>query len=221
MDYDAIIFDNDGVLVTPTDRRLWHRASQLAFHDLGVTDVADTHLDRLDGYSLSGLVRTCERYGVNSDEFWQRREAHAARAQRHEIRAGRKHAYDDVDILQGIDPSVGIVSNNQQETIDFLVDHFGFDDAVETQYGREPSLDGLVRMKPNSHYLHRAIRDPDATNPLYVGDSGVDMAAAADLGIDSAFVRRPHRTNYDPRPTATYELSSLADLRTVCRTVVA
>lgn len=221
MDYDAIIFDNDGVLVTPTDRRLWHRASQLAFHDLGVADVVDAHFDRLDGYSLSTLVRICERYGVNSGAFWQRREAHAARAQRHHIRTGRKHTYDDVDVLRNLDHAVGIVSNNQQETIDFLVDHFGFDEAVETQYGREPSLDGLARMKPNSHYLHRAIRDLDATNPLYVGDSGVDMAAAADLGIDSAFIRRPHRQGYAPRPVATYEITSLADLHTICRPAVA
>ncbi len=221
MEYDAIIFDNDGVLVTPTDRRLWHRASQLAFHDLGVSDVSDDHLERLDGYSVTALVRTCEHYGVNSDEFWERREAHATRAQRHEIRTGRKHTYDDVDVLQDLNPAVGIVSNNQQETIDFLVTHFGFDETVETQFGREPSLDGLTRMKPNPHYLHRAVRDLGATNPLYVGDSGVDMAAAADLGIDSAFVRRPHRSSYDPQPGATYEIASLVDLRPICRPAVA
>ena len=212
MEYDAIIFDNDGVLVTPTDRRLWNRASRLAFQDLGVPDVADAHLSRLDGYCLATLVRVCERVGVNSDTFWKRREAYAARAQRQHIRTGQKDAYDDIDTLRGLDPTVGIVSNNQQEIIDFVVDHFGLGDIVDTQYGREPSLDGLTRMKPNSHYLRRAIRELGATNPLYVGDSGVDMAVAADLGIDSAFVRRPHRTNYDPVPEPTYEVSSLAEL---------
>lgn len=212
MEYDAIIFDNDGVLVTPTDRRLWNRASRLAFQDLGVPDVADAHLDRLDGYCLATLVRVCERVGVNSDAFWKRREAYAARAQRQHIRSGTKDAYDDIGELRGLDPKVGIVSNNQQETIDFVVDHFGLGDVVDAQYGREPSLDGLTRMKPNSHYLQRAIDDLGATNPLYVGDSGVDMAAAADLGVDSAFVRRPHRERYDPTPAPTYELDSLAAL---------
>ena len=221
MDYDALIFDNDGVLVTPTDRRLWHRASRLAFQDLGVADVVDSHLERLDGYCLSALVRVCEHYGVNSDDFWKRREAYAARAQREHIRTGQKDAYDDIGTLRGLDPTVGIVSNNQQETIDFVVEHFGLDAVVDTQYGREPSLDGLTRMKPNSHYLREAIHDLGAVNPLYVGDSGVDMAAAADLGIDSVFVRRPHRTGYEPNPEPTYEVDSLATLRALCTPAVA
>lgn len=217
MEYDAIIFDNDGVLVTPTDRRLWNRASRLAFQDLGVPDVADVHLSRLDGYCLATLVRVCERVGVNSDAFWKRREAYAARAQRQHIRTGIKEAYDDIGALRGLDPTVGIVSNNQQETIDFVVDHFGLDAVVDTHYGREPSLDGLTRMKPNPHYLRRAIEDLGATNPLYVGDSGVDMAAAADLGIDSAFVRRPHRERYEPTPNPTHEVDSLTQLRRLCQ----
>jgi phosphoglycolate phosphatase len=221
MDYDAIIFDNDGVLVTPTDRRLWTRASRLAFRDLGVADVDEDHLERLDGYCLSALVRVCERYGINSDAFWKRREAHAARAQREHIRTGRKDAYDDIGALRGLDASVGIVSNNQQETIDFVVEHFDLSAVVDAQYGREPSLDGLARMKPNSHYLSEAIDDLDATNPLYVGDSGVDLAAADDLGIDSVFVRRSHRQRYDPTPEPTYEVDSLAALRSLCTPAVA
>lgn len=221
MEYDAIIFDNDGVLVTPTDRQLWTRASRLAFRDFGVSTVPDDRLETLDGYCVSAIVRTCERHGINSDAFWRRREAYAARAQRHEIRSERKQTYDDVSVLRELDPAVGIVSNNQQETINFLVTHFGFTEAVETQYGREPTLDGLARMKPNSHYLHRAIADLDASNPLYVGDSGVDMAAAADLGVDSAFVRRPHRSGYEPRPAATHEIDSLTDLRRICRPALA
>ena len=221
MDYDAIIFDNDGVLVTPTDRRLWDRASRLAFQDLGVPDVGEANLSQLDGYCLATLVRVCERVGVNSDAFWKRREAYAARAQRQHIRTGQKDAYDDLDELRRLGPTVGIVSNNQQETIDFVVDHFGLDAVVDAQYGREPSLDGLMRMKPNSHYLREAIRDLGATNPLYVGDSGVDMAAAADLGVDSAFVRRPHRAGYEPMPDPTHEVDSLAALRSLCAPAVA
>jgi HAD superfamily hydrolase (TIGR01549 family) len=212
MEYDAIIFDNDGVLVTPTDRSLWRRASRLALQDLGVEEPLDADLDRVDGYSIAVLVRACERYGVNADAFWERRETYAARAQARAMWAGTKTTYDDVDTLARLEPAVGIVSNNQQATIEFVVDHFDLD-CVETSYGREPTVDGLVRMKPNSHYLRRAIADLDAVNPLYVGDSGVDMAAAADLGIDAAFVRRPHRRDYEPEPAPTHEVSSLSALR--------
>jgi HAD superfamily hydrolase (TIGR01549 family) len=217
MEYDAIIFDNDGVLVTPTPRSLWRTASRLAFQDLGVFDAVEDHIERMDGYSVTALVRLCEFYGVNSDAFWRRREAHAARAQRHEFRHGCKTAYDDIETLHSLPAPVGIVSNNQQETIDFIVDYYGLDRTVTTHYGREPSVDGLCRMKPSSHYLRQAVEDLDATNPLYVGDSGVDVAAADDLGIDSAFVRRPHREGYEPTPAPTYEIESLAELPAVCK----
>ena len=220
MDYDAIIFDNDGVLVTPTARELWRTASRLAFQDLGVLDALPDDIERMDGYSLSVLVRRCAHYGVATGEFWRRRETYAARAQRHEFRHGGKTTYDDVDVLHSLAPPVGIVSNNQQATIDFLVEYYGLDRSVETHYGREPTLDGLVRMKPSSHYLRQAVEDLGAATPLYVGDSSVDVAAAADLGIDSAFIRRPHRAGYEPTPEPTYEIDSLADLQGICRTAM-
>lgn len=220
MDYDAIIFDNDGVLVTPTPRSLWQSASRLAFQEFGVWAVIDEHIERMDGHSLSVLVRLCEHYGVDAGEFWRRRETHAVRAQRHEFRHGTKGAYDDIDTVAELSVPVGIVSNNQQATIDFIVDYYGLDEAVGTHYGREPTLDGLARMKPGSYYLQQAVDDLGTTNPLYVGDSNVDMAAADDLGIDSAFIRRPHRTDYRTSPDPTYEITSLSELAVLCDTGV-
>jgi HAD superfamily hydrolase (TIGR01549 family) len=220
MDYDAIIFDNDGVLVTPTPRSLWQSASRLAFQELGVCCVVDEHVERMDGHSLSALVRLCDRYGVNAWEFWRRREAHAARAQRHEFRRGAKGAYDDIGAVSELSVPVGIVSNNQQATVDFVVDYCGLGETVDTYYGREPTLDGLARMKPGSYYLREAVDDLGATNPLYVGDSSVDIAAADDLGIDSAFVRRPHRTDYETATDPTYEITSLTELQILCDTGV-
>ncbi len=218
MTYDAIIFDNDGVLVTPTSRTLWRSASRLALQDLGVTDAIDAHIRRMDGHCLSALVRLCDHYNVNADEFWRRREAYASIAQRCEFRREGKRPYDDIDVVHSFGTPVGIVSNNQQSTIDFLVDYYGLDSAVDTHYGREPTLDGLARMKPSAYYLRQAIGDLGATNPLYVGDSGVDMAAANALGIDSVFVRRPHRSDYQPTPEPTYKVSSLAELQVICDT---
>jgi HAD superfamily hydrolase (TIGR01549 family) len=220
MDYDAIIFDNDGVLVTPTPRPLWQSASRLAFQDLGVRDAVGGHIERMDGHNLSALVRLCEHYGVNSGEFWRRREAHAARAQRYEFRHGTKDAYDDIGAVTSLSVPVGIVSNNQQATIDFIVDYYDLGETVETYYGREPTLDGLARMKPGSYYLRQAVDDLGATNPLYVGDSSVDIAAADDLGVDSAFVRRPHRAGYETAPDPTYEITSLTELELLCDTGV-
>ncbi len=215
MAYDAVIFDNDGTLVTPTDPDCWRTATRLAFQDLGVRDLPPD-LSRLDGYSVTALVRACAERGVDVEAFWQRREAYACLAQRYDVRAGTKTTYDDVGVLADLPVPVGVVSNNQQATVDFVVSYFDLGSAVRTCYGREPCVDGLLRMKPNPHYLRRAVRDLEATNPLYVGDSRADLAAAAALGVDAAFVRRPHRKGYEARPAPTHDVTSLEELASLC-----
>ena len=83
-------------------------------------------------------------------------------------------------------------------------------------YGREPTLSGIERMKPDPHYLEGALSDlkldPDRDGVLYVGDSESDVVAAAAAGIDSAFVRRPHRRDSDLHATPTHEVRGLDEL---------
>jgi hypothetical protein len=47
---------------------------------------------------------------------------------------------------------------------------------------------------------------------LDVGDSRVDVEVAARLGVDSAFVRRPHRKGYALSRTPTHEVTSLREV---------
>jgi phosphoglycolate phosphatase-like HAD superfamily hydrolase len=82
-------------------------------------------------------------------------------------------------------------------------------------YGRQLTLQGLQRCKPNPHYLEKAIADLESERPLYVGDSRSDVAVAARLEIDSAFIRRPHREEYVVEPEPTYEVASFEELHGV------
>lgn len=213
MQYDAIIFDNDGVLTTPTPEPVWRAANRIAYQRQGGELPVPPAIERLDGRSLPDLQVECYGHGIDHQEFWETREAVAIRAQLSELRKGSKTVYGDVGALHSLDPSLGVVSNNHQAIIDAIVEQFGLDDVVETHYGRTPTIAGLRRMKPNSHYLERAIEDLDANNPLYVGDSDVDVRAASTLGIDVAFVRRDHRKGYELSQAPTYELSSLFELQ--------
>ncbi|WP_101294979.1 HAD family hydrolase [Halegenticoccus soli] len=189
MSYDAIILDNDGVL---------------------------THLTGTD------VVR-------------------AAEAQRAALQTGAKPLYDDVAYLfdlAGDEPTrpvdldddgssrpvdfagdgparpidLAVVSNNQHATVEHILDVFGLDDLFSVAYGREPTIEGFRRRKPEPYYLELAVSELGAENALYVGDSNVDVLAADRAGVDVAFIRRPHRAEYELVAEPTYEIETLEEL---------
>lgn len=212
MTYDAVLFDNDGVLVTLVEYEVLRRATAETFANLNV----DPHPDHVDemavGVTPDALQRVCDAYGLDPAEFWTHRDGTSSKHQQAEVRAGRKVLYDDFDVVRTLDHPLGIVSSNQQETVDFLLDHFDIGHLFETAYGREPIPESLVRKKPNTYYLKRALDDLDAETGLYVGDSETDLIAAHDAGLDSVFIRRPHRAEADFDTDPTYEVDGLDEL---------
>jgi HAD superfamily hydrolase (TIGR01549 family) len=213
MTYEAVLFDNDGVLVEPIERSVLRRATWEAFDALGVPDPDPDDLDRLSlGVAPDLLSEICATYGLDPARFWRARDYHSSHAQRVELRAGRAALYDDFDVVRRIDAPRGIVSSNQQDTVEFMHDFFATRDLFATAYGRDPTIRSLARKKPDPHYLHRALADLSAERALFVGDSESDVLAARNAGLDAAFVRRPHRERYDLSVDPTYELDGLTDL---------
>ena len=212
MQYDAILLDHDGVITTPPGLDLLHDAARDTFSRAGVESPPDDHVEGLAlGVTEDWLDARCAEYGLDRDEFWRLRDETASAAQREAVRAGEKTLYDDVPALDRLDHDLGIVSTNQHETIEFVLDHFDLADRFGTYYGREPTVASLRRKKPNPHYVERALADLNADRALFVGDSESDVTAAANAGIDSAYLHRPHRDgslSVDP----TYEIDSLTGL---------
>lgn len=215
MAYDAVIFDNDGVLTTRTRREVLRPAIEEALREFGVASPDPDHVETMVATDHETVADICEEYGIDPETFWPERDHRVTETHQQEIAAGRKILYDDVELLFEFDVSMGIVSNNQHTTIEYLVEHFELGDLFETYYGRALTLQGLRRCKPNPHYLERAIADLGADRPLYVGDSASDIEVAARLGIDSAFVRRPHREGYAVEPEPTCEVATFEELRGV------
>jgi len=210
-DYDAIVFDNDGVLIEPTDRERLYEAVHRSFEHFDV--VAEEALVRRaveeDDLPFDDVRET---HGLDPDKWWRRREAAAVAIQREEIRAGSKALYDDVAALGELDHTLAIVSNNQHETIEFIVDHHELDAQFETYYGRDPTVEGAKRKKPDPHYIDRALAELETTDALYVGDSEKDLVAAERAGIDSAFLRREHRRDLTLSVEPTHEFADLRGL---------
>ena len=212
--YDAVLFDNDGVLTTLVDRSVLREAAAAAFEQCGVDpDPADVDTITV-GVSHSDLTTICESYGLSPETFWRVRDETTSQAQIDAVHRGEKRLYDDIDAVSAIDCPRGVVSSNQQATLDFLDDHFRIDSWFETVYGREPTPESLARKKPETHYIDRALADLDvaADRTLFVGDTWVDVTAGARAGCDTAFVRRPHRHDHELETLPTYEVETLDDL---------
>jgi HAD superfamily hydrolase (TIGR01549 family) len=219
MTYDTVVFDNDGVLVGRTRFDVLKDATEETFAQFGVTDPNPDHVEDMTiGATPSEVATVSDVYDFEPEQFWRTRDSTMSEAQQEEARAGRKTPYEDVDTLVDLDTTMGIVSSNQQETVDFLLDHFEISSLFDTAYGREATIESLTLRKPNPHYLDRALADLDADSALYVGDNESDVKAAENAGIDSAFIRRPHRSDWDLNVWPTWDIDSLDDLHDICGT---
>ena len=217
MTYDTVVFDNDGVLVGRTSFDVLRDATQETFAQFDVTDPDPDHVENMTvGATPRQVNDICGVYDLDPETFWRARERTMSEAQQQEAHAGRKAPYDDVETLADLNASMGIVSSNQQETVDFLLDHFDVRDHFGTAYGREATIESLDLRKPNPHYIERALSDLDAGSALFVGDNESDIRAAERAGIDSAFIRRPHREDWDLNVWPTWDIDCLDDLHSIC-----
>ncbi|WP_396612166.1 HAD family hydrolase [Haloferax sp. S1W] len=211
--YDAVLFDSDGILVEPPSYETQREATRQAFHAVGVEDVRQKHLDAaVGGGTVETLHEVCSEYDLDVTEFWDAFEHHDEQSQFDAFEAGERTLYDDVNAVSDLPVTRGVVSNNHHSTIEFKLDFFGLHSLFDTYYGREKTIESLRLMKPNTHYIDRAMADLGAESALYVGDSDSDMVAAERAGLDSAFVRRSHCQDADLSVTPTYDVDSLHDI---------
>lgn len=192
IEYDTVIFDNDGVIVEPSDRGVLVEAVVDAFTAFDVT----VERERVAQSVKEGVVPydLLNKYDLDPEVFWHRRELTASLAQQVHTREGGKPVYDDVTALETLDVPLGLVSNNQHATVEFLLAYHGIG-YFDTVYGRQPTLAGAARRKPEPYYIEQVLIDLDATEALYIGDSEKDIVAAQRAGVDSVFLRRDHVTD--------------------------
>lgn len=198
--YEAVLFDMDGVLLTGTHtpRHLYDEATTNVLADHGITEPPDGFLNPND---VDEWREACAVHGVPADELWTRRESVVSELENAHIADGGRPPHDDVDVLDSIHHPTGIVSNNRHATTTFAAEHHAWN--VDVTFGRDPTLEGYERVKPNPHYLTRAIDDlgihPETT--LYVGDRITDVRAAHAAGAESALLARENHPGGRHEPT--------------------
>lgn len=216
--YDAVVFDHDGVLVSRTAYDVLHEAAWAAFEAVDISDPDPAVVESMIvDVTPAEVIELCENHDLDPESFWETRDQLSSQRQREETRAGRKTPYEDVSALDRLSIPLGIVSSNQQATIDFVLEYFSLESYFAVTLGRQPTLDSLNQQKPDPYYLDRAVDALDVESVLFVGDNDSDIKAAENAGIDSAFIRRPHRRGHDPSPTPTHIVDDLHDVVGLCR----
>lgn len=215
----TILFDMDGVFLEGpgTDPSVYERAADAALDELEVEPTAEQRA-ALRNYGYTDAVADhCDALGIDTDEFWRRKEHHASRFAHDRLRSGERGTYDDIETIRPLarNASLALVSNNRHETVEFVVEWLDFDDVFDAVRGRDPTPAGYGRRKPRPDYLEETLDKLGADEGLYVGDRDEDVLAAERAGLDSVYLRRAHNRN-DPLPEgASYELASLAALSDV------
>jgi len=216
--YEAVVFDVDGVLLRRhADYPDAYREAIAAAFDAFDVEPSEEDLAAFyggSGETIEGMEAICERHGIDLEAFWPERERRASALQQQFMAEGLRALYDDVGVLETLASThaVGLVSNNQQATIEALVEQFDLGEYVDAVYGREPSVEGYRRCKPDVHYLERALEELGTRSALFVGDSDVDVVAAHRAGLDSAFLARESADVAALSEEPTYAIGGLTEL---------
>jgi len=188
--YDAVVFDMDGVLLTGyhTPREVYREAVRETLVSMGHDgEIPEAIVDPED---VAAFRRACERLGVDPKAVWAGRERGADERETDLIVDGERTLFDDVDALADLAVPLAIVSNNRHRTVEFVVEHFGLPAA--TACGRDPTIEGYERRKPDPHYLTDVVEGLGVApeRVLFVGDRRSDVQTAHNAGTAAALLAR-------------------------------
>ena len=209
----AILFDMDGVILEGprTDPQVYAAATEHALSELGI-DPTPEQREAFGGFDPDVIADHAATHGIDPDEFWQLKDYRASELTHERVRSGARGVYDDVEALSDLADrtTTALVTNNRHRTAAFVDDHFEF--GFESVRGRDPSIDGYQRRKPDPYYLEETLDELGVDDGLYVGDSGVDITAGQNANLETAFVRRSHNRSTELPAEPDYELESLTEL---------
>jgi phosphoglycolate phosphatase-like HAD superfamily hydrolase len=205
----------DGVVLRGrgTPQVVYDRAAKRAVDEIGV-EPSEHIMSLLRAHGYVTVARGCSLAGIEPREFWRLKEKHACEVCHERLRDGKRGVYDDTDAVEKLadETTVALVSNNRQDTVDFVADHF--DLPFDLAHGREPTPEGFARRKSFPDLLVEAsdALGFETQDSLYVGDRRKDVVATKAAGMEAVYLRRSHNDDVPLPKGADHELGSLDDL---------
>lgn len=216
MGYDGIIFDFDGVLLDSAKNNFgWaDQPAQQKAREFGheIEGRVDPILFRVDSYE--NFRKQVEQSRFTMREYLAIEKAIADKKVEL-VKKGKLELFPGArEIIRDLDMPMSVVSNAYGDAVDSIIPSLDLDQHLE--FWTAPRLEEIERYhsiwKPESHMLERAIEAMGASNPVMVGDSGFDIEAAINAGIDSVLVKRDHNS-VEIAPD--HVVSSLEELRRI------
>jgi len=210
LDMDGTFLDSRGKGEIPTE---WaYEAFKKSLNHYGITltikEINNYFLAPLRSGGAEGVRKFCERFGLDSEEFWARREKDVIEAKIEAMRSGGiKLCNGSEEIIKYLSGKfyLAVVSDSQQVCVDYALEHFNLKQYFTIWYGRKSDLKSLAKRKPSPFYINRVLRELSLRmeDAILVDDSPVGILAAKNAGIDSVLIghNTKERAKYDGEPT--------------------
>lgn len=216
---DPVLFDMDGVILEGrgTDPVVYATAGEQALAALDIDPAGDQRAVFRDFVGDESLAEACRDLGIDVEVFWSNKERLASQLSHERLKRGSRGIHDDTAVLKQLcnEYILGLVSNNRQETVEFVTRYFGFESVFSVVRGRDPTLAGFNQRKPEPDYLLQALESLNSESGIYVGDREKDSIAASRAGMLFVHLDRPVFETHDDPSEAVATISSLAELPTV------
>ena len=183
MKYDSVIFDLDGTLLDTLEDLADSMNYALSAHNM-----KERTLDEIRAFVGNGMLNLA-RKAVPEGTDEEVINAVLATFKAHYA----DHSQDKTKPYDGIIPLLSslkergiptaVVSNKGDYAVQLLMPKY-FGDLIDVAIGE---LEGVAR-KPEPDTVHLAMKRMGVKNPVYVGDSEVDVLTAKNAGIDGIFV---------------------------------
>jgi len=195
LDMDGTFLDSKGVGDIPNEwaydafkKTLKHYGITLTINEINNLFLAPLHAE-----GEEGVIRFCNRFGLNCEDFWRRREKDVIEAKIDAIRGGV------ITLCKGSEEIIrylskrfylAVVSDSQQSCVNYALEYFNLKPYFALWYGRRSELENLAKRKPNPFYINEVLRELNVRKEeaILVDDSPIGILAAKNAGIDSVLI---------------------------------
>lgn len=211
--YDGILFDQDGVLLDSGINK-FHWMDQIRITEAKKNDI-ELQENEVKTIVHSSSHETVEKLLKEKGMSWdQLREIERKKEnwKIERIEKGEIQLFPKVEeVLQRISQPKAMVTNAPFMSTRFTVNYFGI--AEHFDHVNAPRLKDMKkfydRKKPKPVMIHESMEKLGMDNPVMIGDSGSDIQAAENAGIDSIHL---NSYGFETKVTPTHTADSIIEL---------
>ena len=211
--YDGIIFDQDGILIdSGIDRFHWMDQKRVDEARQKGLDLREDDVKTIVAASSHKTVeKILDKRGISWEQL-QEIERKKENWKIERIEKGEIELFPGVkEVLESLELSSAVVTNAPYLSTRFTINYFGIKDHF--MHVNAPRLNDMKqfydRKKPKPLMIQETMDKLDLENPVMVGDTGSDIEAAKNAGIDSIHI---NSYGFDSKIEPTYTVDTIKEV---------